>query len=78
MAEIDLVGRTLILNGTHLESDGGPQSIGVANLRAVAAAVLEWMDCDEARIEGAPRTTGANPGLKPRALRFTLRSDSST
>jgi hypothetical protein len=43
MAEIDLVGRTLIMNGTHMESHGGPLSIGVANLRALAAAGMDGL-----------------------------------
>ena len=71
MGEIDIIGRHLLVRGVHIESDSGPLSIGIANLRTIARAVLERIDCDEARVEGAARTTGANPGHRPRALRFT-------
>jgi hypothetical protein len=75
MAEVDIDpgGRTLVLNGTHMQSDG---SVGVANLRVVADFVLERMDCDEAVVKGAPRTSGANPGHRPGPLRFTRRPGS--
>ena len=71
MGQIDIAGRRLLVTGANIESDSGPRSIGIANLRVIARAVLERIDCDEARVEGAARTTGANPGHRPRALRFT-------
>ena len=71
MAEIDIDGRLLILRGVHVQAEGGANSVGLANLRTVMQIVLERTDCDEARVEGAPRTTGANPGRRPRVLRFT-------
>ena len=71
MGEIDIVGRQLFVKGVHIESDSGARSIGMVNLRTIARAVLKRIDCDEARVEGATRTTGANPGHRPRALRFT-------
>ncbi len=70
MAELDIEGRTLVLRNAHVDSNGGPWSVGIANLRMMASVVLEWMDCDEARIEGATRTTGANPGRTPRPFGF--------
>ena len=74
MARVDFEGRTLLLSKAHIQSSGGPHSIGLVNLRAMANFVLERLDCDEARVEGADRTTGANPGRAPDPLRFTRRS----
>src|SRR3954447_26688621 len=63
MAEPLVVGPTLILRGFHMHGEGlGPHDIGLANLRVLAAVVLERMDLDELVVEGAARTTGANPG----------------
>jgi hypothetical protein len=77
MAEVDLSpdGKILFARGVHIHSDAGARTIGVANLRVLAAFVLERMNCDEASVEGAVRTTGANPGHRPRVLRFTRRVD---
>ena len=72
MGEVAIEGRTLIVRGVHIEGSG-PNSVGATNLRAIAELVLERIDCDEARVEGAIRTTGANPGHRPRVLRFTGR-----
>lgn len=74
MASIEFKERTLLLIGAHIQSDGGPNSIGHGNLRSIAEFVLERIDCDEARVEGAARTTGANPGHRPRVLWFARRS----
>lgn len=71
MGQIDIEGRTLVVKGAHIQSDGGANAFGVVNLRVIALAVLERIDCDETRIEGAARTTGANPGHRPRVIRFT-------
>lgn len=75
MAEIAFDERTLVVRGLHIHSSGGPLTVGIANLRVLVQFVLERIDCDEARIEGAIRTTGANPGRRPRGLRFTRKSD---
>jgi hypothetical protein len=74
MGDIDIVGRVLIVRRAHIHSEQGANAVGVANLRVIAEVVLERMDCDEARIEGATRTTGASPGHRPREIRFTRRS----
>jgi hypothetical protein len=70
MAELDIEGRILVARKAHVKSNGGLWSVGIANVRMMATMVLEWMDCDEARVEGATRTTGANPGHTPRPFRF--------
>jgi hypothetical protein len=73
MAEPEDRGRTLILRRTHVQSEGGPNTIGVVNLRLLANVVMERMDYDEIIVEGAIRTTGAKPGRQPRPQRFAHR-----
>ena len=70
MGEISIQGRLLIVSGLHMHSEGGPNAVGIRNLRLMARLVLERLDCDEARIEGAVRTTGANPNHRPRPIRI--------
>jgi hypothetical protein len=74
MAEVEDVGRSLRLIGLHLHSLDGCNAVGVGGLRRLADAVMEVMDYDELIVEGAVRTTGANPGHRPNSLRFTRRS----
>jgi hypothetical protein len=76
LGEVDLSadGRVLIARGVHMQSDAGSNGTGIVNLRTLARFVLAKVDCDEARIEGAVRTTGARPGHTPRRLRF-VRAD---
>jgi hypothetical protein len=55
------------------ESDG---DIVTADFEtALARATLDWLgdDYDELIVEGAVRTSGANPGRRPGDLRFTRR-----
>ena len=73
LAEIDFEGRTLIACGVHVQSEASPNSIGRANLLLVAETVLARLDFDEAIIEGAVRTTGANSGHRPKQIRITRR-----
>ena len=83
MAEVQLVGRTAYASGLHIHSnDRGRNAFGWAQLRTLAWTALDWLgdDYDELVIKGAIRTSGANPGRRPRDLRFTrrLRSASDT
>jgi hypothetical protein len=72
MGEVEFIGRVVNLRNAHIHIEGaGANKIGLVNLRTVAAFVLERIECDEARVEGAVRTTGANPGHRPRVMRFT-------
>ena len=73
MASVSFEGRTLVAAGAHIQSDAGANATTFVNLRAIASFVLERLDCDEARVEGAVRTSGANPGHRPRVLRFARR-----
>jgi hypothetical protein len=72
MAEPERVGRTLILHGLHMQ-DLVPNAVGAANLMVLVDVVMERMDVDGLIVEGGLRTTGANPGRRPRVLRFTRR-----
>lgn len=73
MADVDIVGRRLRLKGLHMHGDGfGPSEFGAGNLRRLTEAVMERLDCDEIIVEGAARTSGANPGRAP-ALHFRRR-----
>lgn len=72
MAEITMADRWLVLRAAHLQGDGiGANDLGFVRLRWLAQAVMEVMDADGVLVEGAARTSGANPGHRPRALRFT-------
>jgi hypothetical protein len=74
MAELEQEhnGRRLKLMRFHAQGLGvGSNSVGHANLRVLVRKVMEEMDYDELVVEGAPRTSGANPGRTPRVLRFT-------
>jgi hypothetical protein len=73
MAELQEAGRTLRLIGLHIQG-AAANTIGIANLRILANAVMEKMDYDAIEVEGAVRTTGASPGRRPGRLRFARRS----
>jgi hypothetical protein len=75
MAEPLKDGTTLVLQGLHIHGDHGvlPNTVGAANLRAIADVVMERMGFDGIVAEGAIRTTGANPHHRPAAIRFTRR-----
>jgi hypothetical protein len=71
MAEVNRTGRTLELDGFHMHGETvGPNTLGVGNLGRLAQAVMETIDVDEIVIRGAIRTTGANPGRRPRERRY--------
>lgn len=62
--------RSMTLSGTHIHG-ATANLVGGANLRTVAQAVMRGMHLDEIVVEGGIRTTGANPGRRPRPFRFT-------
>jgi hypothetical protein len=74
MAEIetDEKRRVITAKGLHLHGAGfDANGLGPIRLRQIARAMLEELDYDECRIEGGVRTTGANPGRRPKPVRFT-------
>lgn len=71
MAEAERKGRVLIFHGFHMHGENiGSNQFGPANFLRLAQAVMEYFDADEIEIEGAIRTSGANPGHRPRPIRF--------
>jgi hypothetical protein len=71
MAEVELTGRALTLNGLHVQGDDvRANEIGASGLRRIIQEVMEELGVDEIVIVGSVRTTGANPGRSPRPLRF--------
>jgi hypothetical protein len=72
MGEPRAEGRTLVVSGVHVSAQGiVPNDVGLRNSRLIAQIVMETMDYDRMIVEGAVRSTGANPGHRPRPLRFT-------
>jgi hypothetical protein len=72
MAQPVMVGTTMVLKGSHVQ-DSTANTVGPGNLMVIAHAVMEGMELDGLVIEGAVRSTGANPGHRPRDIRFTRR-----
>jgi hypothetical protein len=72
MAEPEMIGSTLVLHRVHVQ-DAWANAVGATNLMRLARTVMERMDIDGLVVEGAVRTTGANPGHRPRVLRFARR-----
>ena len=72
MEEPEIAGPTLILRGVHMQG-ARPNAIGAGNLKVLARVVMERMELDGLVVEGALRTTGANPGHRPRPIRFARR-----
>lgn len=76
MGEPVIEGRVMMARAVHVQG-GTPNSVGVGSLLVLARVLMERMELDEFIVEGALRTTGANPGRRPRALRFSRRVCSS-
>lgn len=51
----------------------GKGALGVRGLRTIAQAFVEQFDVEELIIAGATRTTGANPGRKPKPFHYRRR-----
>jgi hypothetical protein len=71
MATVSANDSGLVFGGLHIQ---GMESgrFGLGSLRRLADAIMEEMNYDEIRVEGAPRTTGANKGRR-QVLRFKRR-----
>ena len=69
MGEPEMLGNVMVVRQTHVQ-DSLRNVVGPATLRLLARVVMERMQLDELIIEGAVRTTGANPGRHPRPIRF--------
>ncbi len=63
--------RSLILHECHMHGeDVGAQQFGHEKIDWLARAVMELLDVEQIEIEGAIRTSGRNPGHRPRPVRF--------
>lgn len=66
--------RGLILENAHIQSDvGTPNAFGPANLIRICAAICKDYGYDYIEVKGNLRTTGANPGRRPRSVRYPRR-----
>jgi hypothetical protein len=73
MAEVSIRDGLLSLRGLHLHGVGvAPNAFGLGSIRRLADAVMKEFGCDEIVVEGAVRTSGANPGNAP-GFRFIKR-----
>jgi hypothetical protein len=68
----DIEGRVADLWGVHVQGPG-PNRLGLSTLRGLARWVMEALDVDELRIEGAARASGAGPGRVPAPIIFRRR-----
>ena len=76
-AEVELIERTAVLRQFYIwAEDMEPGGLGAIGPRRMAQAALEEFDVDCIRIEGAHRTSGANPGRTVGALEFRRRAGS--
>jgi hypothetical protein len=72
MAVPSQVGRTMLLTSLHMHGElTSANQVGAANLIVVVQVLMEMMDVDELFVTAGLRTTGANPGSRPRRIRFT-------
>lgn len=70
MGKFEIGSDYLIVTGLHI---GGDPTVtwGWPKLRGLGRAIAEKLDVDYIDIHGAVRTTGANPGRRPRSVRLT-------
>ena len=64
MAQPAMIGMTMVLKGLHAQ-DSAANAVGPGNSMVIAHAAMEGMDLDGPVIDGAVRSTGANPGHRP-------------
>lgn len=63
--------RKLEFKNLHIHSEKVRKNkFGVKNLLNLMRAIAEFYDVDELVVEGAKRTSGANPGKIPRPIRY--------
>lgn len=69
MGEFEIGSHSIVVRGLHI---GGDPTVewGWSKLRMLGRLIAEKMDVDEISIHGAVRTTGANPGRRPRVVRL--------
>jgi len=71
MADLSITDNVMTLRQVHIHGhDVGSGGYGARQLRWLAQAVMEAIDVNLTIVEGASRTTGANPGRRPGPIRF--------
>ena len=65
----DLNQKELRVQQVHIQGAGAPPVTSV-KLQVMAEAVMEALHVDTVQIQGAARSSGANPGRTPRPFRF--------
>jgi hypothetical protein len=76
MAEVRLSPRSIEVHGLHVGGDAATRW-GWSTLRRIGRLIAEKLDVDEINLYGAIRTTGANPGRRPRHWRIARASQPS-
>jgi hypothetical protein len=69
LGEVARVGRELRVTNAHVQGLH-PGALGRVGLNAIARRLIEVADVESIVVEGAPRTTGARKGHRPRPFRF--------
>ncbi|MCA7119923.1 MAG: hypothetical protein LGL72_11070 [Acidibrevibacterium sp.] len=69
VADVRINGEIMVASNVHIQGPG-KNCVGWPGLRQFAEDLIEELELDELRIEGAPRTSGAGPGRKPCPLVF--------
>jgi len=69
VAELVMDGKIMVARGVHIQGPG-KNRLGWPRLRGLAEDLMEKLELDELRIEGATRTSGAGPGRNPQPLVF--------
>ena len=72
MADIESLGRELVLSGLHIQTETlQANSLGWPRLRQIARVVAGMADVEAVIVKGAARTTGTRLGRVPGHVRFT-------
>ena len=66
-----LIGSTLTLDGLHIDGPGAT-TFGIAELRDCARELGRRYGATVVEIRGGIRTTGSNPGHRPRMVRVRV------
>ena len=70
MGEFEVGSDSIVVRGLHIGVDPAVEW-GWSKLRMLGRPIAEKLHVDEISIHGAVRTTGANPGRRPRVVRLT-------
>ncbi|BDA83842.1 hypothetical protein Sa4125_13840 [Aureimonas sp. SA4125] len=76
MAEVRVLPRSIEVHGLHVGGNAETRW-GWSTLRRIGRLIAERLDVDEINLHGAIRTTGANPGRRPRSWRIARASEPS-